>query len=305
MGEGNGLGIVGAAPACRLMPVRWGVDLADREVEAWFAYVRDQGAWVVSCSWSAQASFFPLGTRRAQAIERCAREGRNGRGTVICFAAGNENRDVNAPAQGSVNGFAIHPDVMAIAACTSRDERVHYPNFGKEIAVCAPSSGRGGRGILTSDVTGMFVGNGQQVNAGYSAGDYTETFGGTSSATPLVVGICALLLSINPNLTGGAVRDIIQGTARKIGPADEYDANGHSLLFGYGCVDAQRAAQAALASLSSAPQSAVSPKRGRHRHRDVANRKAGGGLGAGDICIPQSGDSHFGRWLSPPISTRP
>ncbi|MBK8047406.1 MAG: S8 family serine peptidase [Anaerolineales bacterium] len=251
VGEVNGSGILGAAPQARLMPVRWGVNLADSEVESWFDYVRQQGAWVVSCSWSAVARNFPLSTRKQQAIARCAREGRNGLGAVICFAAGNEARDINDPAGDSVNGFAIHPDVVAVAASTSRDERSHYSNFGKAIAVCAPSSGSGGRGILTSDVTGVFTANGVRVDAGYSAGDFTATFGGTSSATPLVAGVCALVLAVNPRLSAAAVKQILQATARKIGDPADY-TNGHSPRYGYGCIDAAAAVAAARAQLVAA-----------------------------------------------------
>jgi subtilisin family serine protease len=238
VGNAGAGSILGVAPHCRLLPVRWGIDLADAQVEAWFNYVRQQGAWVVSCSWSAAAQNFPLSTRKQQAIARCAREGRNGLGCVICFAAGNENRDINDPASASVNGFAIHPDVIAVAASTSRDEKAHYSNFGAAIAVCAPSSGAGGRRIVTADVLGTFLRNGQAIEAGYGPGAYTFSFGGTSSSTPLVAGVCALLLSINPTLTAAQVKALIQQTARKIGPANAYDANGHAREFGYGCIDA-------------------------------------------------------------------
>lgn len=246
IGDANASGILGAAPHCRLMPVRWGIDLADAQVEAWFNYVRQQGAWVVSCSWSAAARNFPLSTRKQRAIARCAREGRNGLGCVICFAAGNENRDVNDPASASVNGFAIHPDVIAVAASTSRDEKAHYSNVGDAISVCAPSSGAGGRRVVTADVVGAFLRDGRSIESGYSPGAYTFGFGGTSSSTPLVAGVCGLLLSLNPNLTAAQVKELIQKTARKIGPASTYDANGHARQFGYGCIDAASAVKALL-----------------------------------------------------------
>jgi hypothetical protein len=41
---------------------------------------------------------FVLSTRASRAIERCASEGRSGLGTVVCFAAGNDNRDIHDPA---------------------------------------------------------------------------------------------------------------------------------------------------------------------------------------------------------------
>lgn len=237
VGRVGGGNIVGAAPGASLMPVRWGPDISDAQIESWFDYVGSQGASVVSCSWKARASFFLLGERGQQAIARCARQGRGGLGCVIVFAAGNDNASINNSAAGSVNGFAIHPDVIAVAASTSRDQRADYSNFGDEIWVCAPSSGAGGWGILTTDVRGK---------SGYSPGDYTFDFGGTSSACPLVAGICALVLSVNPGLTAPQVRDILRTTARRIGDAGSY-VDGRSRHFGFGCVNAEAAVRKAIA----------------------------------------------------------
>jgi len=245
IGNANGVGIIGAAPGCRFMPVRWTSSISDDTIKDQFAYVAAQGAWVVSCSWGVAAEEFYLSTVMEEAITECATQGRSGLGCVIVFAAGNSNHDINDPDGGTVDGFAIHPDVIAVAACNSRDEKSNYSNFGREISICAPSSGIGGRGILTSDVRGTFQKNGATFEAGYEAGDYTRTFGGTSSATPLVAGICALILSANPALTAREVKEILQTTARKIGDPQSY-VNGHSILFGYGCVNADAAVQRAL-----------------------------------------------------------
>jgi subtilisin family serine protease len=235
IGNTNSNGIVGAAPGCRLMPVRWGTSLSDTEIENWFKYVADSGAWVVSCSWGAAAERFPLSTRMKDAISECVKKGRSGKGIVICFAAGNSNTDINHPT--TYNGFATHPDVIAVAACTSIDTKSHYSCFGKSIFITAPSSGSGGMGILTADVRG---------NLGYAPGDFTYDFGGTSSATPLVAGICALLFSVKPELTADEVKNILKNTARKIGNATDYDSKGHSTSYGYGCIDAERAVTAIL-----------------------------------------------------------
>lgn len=254
----NGGGVVGAAPGCTLMPVRWGRDLSDAQIESWFQHVASKGASVVSCSWGAANPFFPLSTRAHRAIETCARDGRGGKGCVIVFAAGNSNHDINNPAGHTVDGFAIHPNVIAVAASTSRDERSNYSNFGREISICAPSSGSGGWGILTSDVTGADPQTG--VAFGYARGDYTYEFGGTSSACPLVAGICALVLSFKPELSAVEVKDILQRTARKIGPKASY-SNGHSPLFGYGCVDAAAAISALAPKKSTSATSSKSAGR--------------------------------------------
>lgn len=246
VGSAGGGEILGAAPGASFMPVRWGPELSDTQLERWFKYVAKNGAWVVSCSWGAMARNFPLSARAQEAISDCSRTGRSGKGCVIVFAAGNENRDINDPVGGSIDGFAVHPDVIAVAACTSRDEKSDYSNFGSEISVCAPSSGAGGWGILTADVTGSYVDHGVVLPRGYDPTDYTYDFGGTSSACPLVAGVCALVLSANGNLTAAQVKNIICSTARRIGSSEAYK-DGHSPQFGYGCVDAQRAVDAALA----------------------------------------------------------
>lgn len=249
IGNASSGGIIGAAPGCRFMPVRWNSSISDDTIKRQFGYVAAQGAWVVSCSWGVANDEFILSTVMDEAIAECATQGRNGLGCVVVFAAGNSNHDINDPQGGTVDGFATHPDVIAVAACNSRDEKSNYSNFGKEISICAPSSGTGGRGILTSDVRGTFQYQGVTYEAGYEAGDYTRTFGGTSSATPLVAGICALVLSVNPALTTQQVRQILQTSARRIGNQETYDEHGHSIYYGYGCVDADAAVKMAFESL--------------------------------------------------------
>ena len=77
------------------------------------------------------------------------------------------------------------------------------------------------------------------------AGDYRSDFGGTSCSTPLAAALAALLLSIDPDLTAVQVKQIMQETADKIGQADGQYVAGHSLLYGYGRINAHRAAKRA------------------------------------------------------------
>jgi subtilisin family serine protease len=237
LGNAGGGRILGAAPAARLMPVRWGPHISDREIEAWFEHVTRSGAWIVSCSWGAEAPLFPLSTRMAKAISRCATEGRGGKGCVIVFAAGNASHDIDDAEGGTLDGFATHPDVIAVAASDSRDLRAGTSNFGEAISLCAPSSSEAGWGVLTADVAGD--------GAGHASGDYAWAFGGTSSACPLVAGVAALVLSANPELTAQDVRQILSRTARQIGAPEAY-VDGHSRHFGHGCVDAEAAVDVAL-----------------------------------------------------------
>jgi subtilisin family serine protease len=109
--------------------------------------------------------------------------------------------------------------------------------------VVAPSSG-GIQGIFTTDVStegrGFNIGRADQ---GGKDGLHTNSFGGTSSATPLAAGVAALVLSANPKLSRTEVQDVLQSTADKIGSG--YDAQGFSPDFGHGRVNAAKAVQEA------------------------------------------------------------
>lgn len=234
-GIDDGGDIIGAAPRARLMPIRWDKDLSDESIENWFYWAMENKADIINCSWGAQAKYYQLTPYQQAVLEKVGSDGRDGKGCVIVFAAGNESRDINNPGDGTRNGFAIHPNVIAVAASTSLDEKADYSNFGREISISAPSGGAGGLGILTSDVRG----NGRGYN---KKGDYDEGFSGTSSAAPLVSGIAALVLSVNPKLTSEQVKKLLEETARKIErDGGTYDDSGRSINFGFGCVNAKEA----------------------------------------------------------------
>lgn len=307
--EENGSGVVGVAPRCALMPIRTTGYLDDQAVEDLFDWCVARGAAVISCSWGPSAVYFPLSTRQRAALGRAATQGRNGKGCVIVFAAGNANRPVN----GTVNergwpnnalsgptewlsGFAAHPDVIAVSASTSLNRKAAYSNWGDHISVCAPSNNAPpgvwlpetgailtppevtvnlpGAGVFTTDRLG---------SAGYSSTDFTGDFGGTSSACPVVAGVAALVLSANPALTAREVKQILESTADKIidNNADPqlglrygtYNSQGFSRWFGYGKVNAYKAVLA-------------------------ARRRAGGGPVPSPMPVPE-GDDVTGHWAEP------
>ena len=241
LASSNGLGIVGAAPNSRFMPVS-GTSFSLRATEQMFDYCIKSGADVISCSWGTTDPAFTLSPLKERAISRAVKEGRNGKGCVVLFAAGNEDLDY-------LNFYATHPDVICVAASNSKDQHAVYSNRGMEVTVCAPSNGdwpiiaaRAWWDDGLSYETGLF----RWWRDGKSRGQRYKHFGGTSAATPLVAGICALLLSVNPELTARQVKDILKKTADKIGGPSEYNNNGHSLKYGYGRVNADRAVAEAI-----------------------------------------------------------
>ena len=227
-------GSTGAAPGCRVLPVKifHADDLAPAEHVANAIRYAAGIAQILSCSWSG-----PTSPDIELALEDVNR-GRDGRGVMVFCASGNENRAVGFPAR--------DPNAIAVGASTDQARRAGYSNVGSQLAVVAPSSG-GVQGIFTTDVS--VENRGFNVGVAASGGEdglHTNDFGGTSSATPLVAGVAALMLSVNPNLSASAARDILTSTADKIGIG--YDANGHSTRFGFGRVNAGKAVAKAKAS---------------------------------------------------------
>jgi subtilisin family serine protease len=224
---------VGVAPACRILAVKvfHADDLASDERVANAIRYAAQHAAILSCSWSGGFS-----SDIEQALADITEDGRDGRGTIAFFAAGNEF--------GSPVGYpARDPNAIAVGASTDRAELADYSNIGKEIAFVAPSSG-GVRGIFTTDVSfpnrGFNTGTGP---AGGADGLNTNDFGGTSSATPLAAGVAALILSVRPELKWTQVREVMAQSCEKIGSG--YGPDGHSVKFGFGRIDAARAVAAA------------------------------------------------------------
>ncbi len=236
----NGVGIVGAAPAAKFMPVS-GTSFSLRATEKIFDYCADNGADIISCSWGTTDAAFDLNPMKIAAISKAARKGRNGKGCVILFAVGNDDLDY-------VSYYAAHPDVIAVAATTSKDKHADYSNRGREVTICAPSNGdwpiTAARASWDEGIS-WETGEYRWWRDGRSRGSNYKHFGGTSSACPLVAGICALILSANPELTAKEVKEILIQTADQIGGPGEY-VNGHSLKYGHGRVNADKAVAEAL-----------------------------------------------------------
>jgi subtilisin family serine protease len=84
-------------------------------------------------------------------------------------------------------------------------------------------------------------------NSGTNHLAYTGHFGGTSFACPVVAGIAALMLSVNPSLTPQQVFNTLISTANKVGGYTY--SYGRCNQMGFGRVNAYAAVQAAQAAL--------------------------------------------------------
>lgn len=289
IGEENGQGIVGVAPSCSFLPVRFPLSADDNLLWEIFAYA-GQKADILSCSWGPVPVYAPLHQFIYNQFTQLVRTGSpSGKGCVVLFAAGNYNapiQDLNNnffrwrdPSRGIViqrgailNGHAAHPDIIAVAASTSLNKKAWYSNWGAEISVCAPSNNAHpldaaisapGRGIWTTD--------NEDYGYDFARGSrYTGDFGGTSSATPLAAGVAALIRSVNPNLSALEIKDILEQSADKIVDLEadpvlghqkgQYDASGHSEWFGFGKINAAKALAMATGGQPTPPEEPGEPE---------------------------------------------
>lgn len=246
----------GVAPAAKLIPVRNVSELGSKDEADSIIWAVQNGADIISCSWGPEdgewwnpkdklhKQKWPLAALTNDAFNYAVAYGRNGKGCIILFSAGNGNESAD------LDKYISHPNVIAVAACNDRGKKSVYSDYGKCIWVCFPSNDFEEtnlrqpapltKGIWTTDRVGY---------AGYKRkkmADYNESFGGTSSACPGVAGVCALILAVNNNLTYTEVKNILRLSADKIDTAKgAYDDNGHSLLYGYGRVNAAKAVELA------------------------------------------------------------
>jgi len=236
--ETDGIMTVGAAPGCRLLPIKWessgsSLFISDSKLLIALDYIADK-IDVLSNSWgSSPASNWSNDV--LEKIETLAKTGgRRGKGIVFLWAAGNENcpikhnSNIDIPyshgweEQSNGTWRWIGPrtarrfehnlvgvsGVMHVAALASTAQRSHYSNYGAGIDICAPSSNSHTYFRMSVDGLGITTASG-------SGSQITDSFGGTSSATPLTAGIAALVISANPQLTALDVISILKQTASK------------------------------------------------------------------------------------------
>ena len=179
------------------------------------------------------------------AVDSGVTQGYAGKGVFYAWAGGNGGRPGVGRGRGDNSNFdeyANYYGVTAVCAVGDDGARAAYSEQGANLWVCAPSSG-GDRGIVTTE----------------NSDRYINDFGGTSSATPKVAGVAALLRHANPDLTWRDLKLILAASARqndasnagweegarKYGSTDDSDRYHFNHEYGFGVVDA--AAAVALA----------------------------------------------------------
>ena len=245
----NSIGVAGVCYDCSIVPVRvfYYQDIVLVGIQPW-----STGGWMAGgINWASQTADadvlsqswglpdfllfgLPDGTQIVEdAIATAAINGRGGLGLPMLFSSGN---DGGAPIWPGRMAQAI--TVNASSQCderkspTSCDGENWEGNWGDSLDVTAP-----GVRITTTDMTG---------NLGYTPGDYTTTFNGTSAACPNAAGVMGLILSLKPTLTLSEARAILEGSCDKVGGYAYNTIKNHgswSIEMGYGRLNAYKALQ--------------------------------------------------------------
>jgi subtilisin family serine protease/subtilisin-like proprotein convertase family protein len=272
LAEGNNhVGMIGVAPGARLASwVIYDANLMlapEDSLMAMYAW-HENAVAVQNHSWSkgSRIDLYGPGLLEQAGITDAIENGRNGRGVIMVRSAGNyRTQGQNA----SEDFYVEDPRVIAVAAVANSGRAASYSNPGAPLLVSAPGGEPSGSPpfMFTLDFLGadgatniklwLPTDPAHTTNLWDYRYDYNP-FAGTSAAAPLVAGTCALMLSVNPNLTYRDVQQILLLSARHLDLADpDLHPNGAGLLVshnqGFGIVDAGQAVRLAKGWINRPP----------------------------------------------------
>ena len=271
----NALGIAGVDWSARIQPVR-----VSGRCGALLSDTVDGMRWAGGLSvpnvpanpTPARVVNISLGGGTCSPIEQQAINDLNNAGVIVVAAAGNlgtnSSSTVDAPADCS--------GVIAVTAHANDGENASFAKVGSQVALSAPGGGCGtSKVVVTNGVATCAAAAGQSFirtlsNAGTAEPTTFNIVGsqGTSFATPMVSGVVALMLAVNPALTPAQVSTILKNTARPH-PAGTFCTTGNNAgTCGAGLLDAD----AALAGAASPPST--------NAPAQTASSGGGGGGGA-------------------------
>lgn len=201
----NDLGAVGAAGNfdVKILPinvVKASGGISASHVAKAIEYAMAQGADVINMS---------LGGKGENALEKAAVEKAIAAGIVVVSAAGNENGT-------SYYYPACYDNCISVGSCNAMGVIAQSSVHNDKVTVTAPGS------YIASTS-----------NAGNDM--YGTSYSGTSFASPIVAGVCAMLKAVAPKLTAQQAKAILEKTATDAGDAGRDD------YYGYGYVNAKAA----------------------------------------------------------------
>lgn len=266
---GNNLGVSGVAPCSQFVAYNYLSKSTDANMTT--ALTTNKDVYVSNNSWGnvdGTGDFKSAPSTFSAAITSGLANGRNGKGTLYVFAAGNGAGTLGEATNFEVDnsnydGFSHHYGTITVAGVLNNGTRASYSEKGANLWLSA-FTGRDGvinTALTTTDNIGSNLewgynpGDGSTaypISTSYNLPDlkYNNSFNGTSGAAPQVSGVIALLLEKYPNLTWRDVKKILAKSAKKINSShSSWILTGESYhfsnVFGFGLVDGTSALSAA------------------------------------------------------------
>ena len=217
----NNEGVAGIAPNCKIVPISVRLNNANFWADATraFDFALAEGIDIINCSWNA-----PIGLDCLDdAIYRAHDNGRGGKECIITVSTGNESAsNIGYPANLST--------CIAVGATNAMGMRWESSNYG-HLDITAP-----GTSIYTPRIC---------FSEPHWSYEYAYLYG-TSMSAPIVAGVAALVLSVNPNLSNEEVKKILCSTATRnsnytFSYNDRHNLSPWNQEIGYGIVNAKRA----------------------------------------------------------------
>ena len=270
----NGIGIKGLAPRAGIYVSNvigatnlWAIHALAPRTNRTAASSNSWGSTSYSRLTTALASF-------RSTVEEALDTGYNGKGVLYVGAGGNGRRHAG---RSNYEEWLNQRGVIPVCAVGYDNTYATYSHPGSNLWICAPSGTRKGKcarstswdhncGITTTDTSG---------SAGYNSGgsstdladpDYTQTFTGTSAATPIVSGVIAVLRGAFPALSWRDVKLILAGSAKQVDKGDSSWQTGATTYhnsnsrynynedYGFGLIDAAAAFELARRWTSLPPE---------------------------------------------------
>jgi thermitase len=206
----NALGVASVCWNCKIMPVR----ITDSTGYSTYSAVASGLNWATDHG--ARVANISFIVSDSSTVTTAAKYFQS-KGGVVAVSAGNYS---------TFDSTADNPYMLTVSATDIYDAHSDFSNYGNNIDVSAPEA------VYTTVRGGGYM---------YA--------GGTSFSAPIVAGVAALVMSVNPSLTGSQVQDVVKQSA------DDLGTSGWDVYFGWGRVNAARAVTMA----GGAPQPTASP----------------------------------------------
>jgi serine protease AprX len=237
-GTGESANLVATAPGINFLGVKMGSN-----VTLGFKTAVELRPDIITCSWgysvdlpgtTMPAWLKPLHLAVLDAVAK---------GIIVCFSAGNGHFGFpgSMPEVISVGGVVVDQN-LAYSATPYASGFVSTWFPGRNVPDIS--------GLCGVPPTADYIVLPVQAGAALEKGLGWGAFSGTSAASPMVAGVCALLKQADPKIGANDVRNLLKYTARDITTGT--NAMGHpatvgpDLATGYGLVDAERAIDALI-----------------------------------------------------------